>query len=112
MEDPLADLQRLSFTIILHAGNARSLAMEALLAAKKFDFTAAREKIKKAEKEFTLAHKEHTDLLQKAVHGTTGDIPIILVHAQDHLMMALTVRDLANEMIHIYEKIQRLEDRQ
>lgn len=30
---------------------------------------------------------------------------LLMVHAQDHLMNAMTVKDLAAEMIDLYEKI-------
>ncbi len=112
MDCPLVDVQKLSFTIILHAGNARSFAMEAIRLAKKFDFPATRDKIEDASTEIVLAHKEQTKLLQKDVAGEKSEFSIMLIHAQDHLMTALTVKDLANEMIDMYEKMHQLEEGQ
>jgi cellobiose PTS system EIIA component len=109
MEETIEELQMLSFTIILHAGNARSHAMEAIALAKKYQFTAAREKIEEAEEAFTEAHHVQTKLLQDEAGGKKSDVSVILVHAQDHLMTAMTVKDLANEMIDMYEKMKQIE---
>lgn len=102
-------IQQISFMIILHAGNARSSAMEAIQLAKSFDFEGARAKIEDAEAEFVLAHKEQTNLLQKEASGEKTEVSVILIHAQDHLMTAMTVKDLAIELIDMYEKIEKLE---
>jgi len=104
------ELQMLSFTIILHAGNARSYAMEAISLAKEYDFIAAREKIEEANKEFTEAHRYQTKLIQAEASGKKNEVTVILVHAQDHLMTAMTVKDLANEMIDMYEKMKMIEE--
>ncbi len=104
----LEEIQQLSFMIILHAGNARSAAMEAISLAKEFDFAAARDKIEEADQEFALAHGEQTKLLQNEASGEKNEVSVILVHAQDHLMTAMTVKDLANEMIDMYEKIKQM----
>lgn len=107
----MEEIQMLSFNIILHAGNARSNAMEAISLAKEYRFGEAREKIEEADQEFAKAHHEQTTLLQQEANGIKSDITIILVHAQDHLMTAMTVKDLANEMIDMYERMQRLENK-
>jgi len=103
------EMQLLSFNIILHAGNARSSAMEAIGLAKDYHFTEARAKIVESEKEFTEAHRVQTRLLQDEASGKVNEISVILIHAQDHLMTAMTVKELANEMIDMYEKMQRIE---
>lgn len=103
------EMQTLSFSIILHAGNARSCAMEAISLAKGYEFTAAREKLEEAENEFVEAHKLQTKLLQAEASGEKNEVTVILIHAQDHLMTSMTLKDLANEMIDMYEKIQSLE---
>ena len=78
--------------------------MEALQEAKKKDFEAAREKIAEAEAELLQAHKFQTQLIHAEAGGEKLDIPIILIHAQDHLMTAMTLKDLAVEMIEMREE--------
>jgi cellobiose PTS system EIIA component len=96
-------LEEISFHIILHAGNARSSAMEALQAAKKKQFDAAGEKMAEAAKEVHQAHHYQTQLLQKEASGDTQNPTILLIHAQDHLMNAITVKELAQEIIEIHQ---------
>ncbi|MEH7107694.1 PTS lactose/cellobiose transporter subunit IIA [Bacillus sp. JJ1764] len=98
-------IYEISFQLILHSGNTRSLAMEALYEAKAGNFVEAEAKIREAEQESVKAHHFQTDLIQGEARGTKYDIPIILIHAQDHLMTALTVMDLAKEFIDLYKKI-------
>jgi PTS system cellobiose-specific IIA component len=104
------DIQMLAFQIILHAGNARSSSMEAIALAKNYDFVGAREKIEEAAVEFTEAHHHQTKLLTDEANGEVNTITVILIHAQDHLMTAMTVKELANEMIDMYEKMQSIEE--
>jgi PTS system cellobiose-specific IIA component len=99
------ELYTISFQLILHGGNARSLAMEAIFDAKEKNFAAALEKLSEAGKELNEAHKYQTQLIQAEAGGETLDLPILLVHAQDHLMNAMTVRDLAAEIIDIRQEM-------
>lgn len=103
-------IQQLSFMIILHAGNARSSAFEAIAAAKRSDEALVQAKLEEAETSFLEAHKLQTELLQEEARGTSNEMSVLLVHAQDHLMTAMTVKELANEMIDMITKINRLEE--
>ncbi len=103
-------IQELSFMIILHAGNARSSAFEAIAAAKRGEANEAAAKLKEADAAFLDAHKLQTELLQEEARGTTSDMSVLLVHAQDHLMTAMTVKELAVEMIDMITRLNRLEE--
>lgn len=109
MIETTEEMQLLSFNIILHAGNARSDAMEAIGLAKQYKFAGARSKIENADKELAEVHHIQTKLLQDEANGKKNEITVLLLHAQDHLMTAMTVKELANEMIDMYEKMQTLE---
>jgi PTS system cellobiose-specific IIA component len=99
------ELYAISFQLILHSGNARSLAMEAIFDAKEKSFASAAEKLTEAGKELNEAHHFQTQLIQVEASGESLDLPIILVHAQDHLMTAMTVKDLAAEIIEIRQEM-------
>jgi cellobiose PTS system EIIA component len=101
------ELYNLSFQLILHSGNARSLAMEAIFAAKEKNFTTAFEKLTEADLEITKAHVFQTQLIHAEAAGESFEIPIILIHAQDHLMTAMTVKDLAREMVEIRQEMNK-----
>jgi cellobiose PTS system EIIA component len=91
------------FTLILHGGNGRSAAMEAIHAAKKQDMDLARQKLKEASDSLNKAHHIQTTLIQSEIGGNSIEISLLMIHAQDHLMNAITVRDLAKEFVDLYE---------
>lgn len=95
------ELYNLSFQLILHSGNARSFAMEAIYDSKKLHFELAQKKLSEADREFSQAHHFQTQLIQAEAKGANFDIPIILIHAQDHLMTAMTLKDLAREIVEL-----------
>lgn len=100
------DFEMTIFTIITHSGDARSSSMEAITYAKKGEFEKAQNSIEKASQELALAHKEQTKLIQAEAQGQKHNLSLLLIHAQDHLMNAMTVKELANEFIDMYKKIQ------
>ncbi|WP_020961598.1 PTS lactose/cellobiose transporter subunit IIA [Geobacillus genomosp. 3] len=99
------NLEEISFQLILHGGNARSLAMEAINNAKTGKFDLAEKKIEEANEAMRTAHRFQTDLIQGEARGEEVEIRILLIHAQDHLMNAMTVIDLAQEIIELYKKM-------
>lgn len=98
----MANITEIAFQIILFAGNGKSTAMEAIQEAKEGKFEQADRLIEEAGKELGKAHGYQTKLLQEEVNGEGASVNVILVHSQDHLMTAMTVRDLAVEIIEIY----------
>lgn len=95
-------LTEIAFHIILYAGNGKSSAMEAIQEAKDGNFEKADEKIEEANDELNKAHGYQTDLLQNEAQGTGYGLSIILIHAQDHLMTSMTLKDLAIEIIELH----------
>ncbi|MCD7034542.1 PTS lactose/cellobiose transporter subunit IIA [Metabacillus sp. GX 13764] len=99
------NLETTIFQIILHGGNGKSSAMEAIMAAKQGDFPAARQKLKEAAEALNEAHVIQNSLIQGEVRGEKTEVSLLLVHAQDHLMNAITIKDLAAEFVELYERI-------
>ncbi|MFY4775177.1 PTS lactose/cellobiose transporter subunit IIA [Metabacillus sp. RGM 3146] len=97
------NLESTIFQIILHGGNGKSSAMEAIMAAKQGNYTAAREKLKEAGEALNQAHTIQNSLIQGEVRGERTEVSLLLVHAQDHLMNAITLKDLATEFVELYE---------
>lgn len=79
--------------------------MEAIAEAKKGDFAAAKEKIQAADEELVKAHHFQTALIQNEAKGTKTEPSLLMIHAQDHLMNAMTMKDLAAEIVELYEKM-------
>lgn len=51
------------------------------------------------------AHQAQTNLLQEYAGGKEVKVEIIMVHAQDHLMTTMTLREVALEMLELYKKV-------
>ncbi len=99
------ELQMVAFQIILHSGTSRTLVHEAFQAMRSSDFETAEQKLEEANTELTEAHKAQTSLLQQYASGVEIKIEIIMVHAQDHLMTTMTLREVAVEMLHLHRRI-------
>jgi PTS system cellobiose-specific IIA component len=97
--------EQITLEIIVNGGNARSYSMEAIHLAKAGKLEEAREKLEAAGKVLGEAHAVQTRLIQEEASGNTVEMSLLMVHAQDHLMNAITVKDLAEEFIDMYERI-------
>ncbi|MCR6097992.1 PTS lactose/cellobiose transporter subunit IIA [Salipaludibacillus agaradhaerens] len=104
----MENLESTIFQLILHGGDGKSLAMEALAEARKGDIPSAKEKIDACVDALNEAHHIQTSLIQKETSGNLTVISLLMVHAQDHLMNAITVKDMAIEMIEIYDKMNQI----
>lgn len=93
------DMEQVIMELIVNSGDARSSAIEAICSARKGDMDEAEQKLKEAEQTISKAHQMQTDLIQREINGEKTDITLLMVHAQDHLMNAMTVIDLSNELI-------------
>ena len=91
--------------LIINGGNAKSLAFEAIYAAKEGNFEQAREKLDEADQALTEAHNSQTDMLTQEASGHPVEVRLLTVHSQDHLMNAITFRDLAGEVVAIHEEL-------
>ena len=84
----------------------RSAALEAIAFARQGDFRNAGEKMKLASEEISAAHRIQTDLIQEEARGNHAEISLLLVHAQDHLIDAITVKELAEEFIALHKRVE------
>lgn len=100
------DLEQIIFNLVLHGGNARGEAYEALDAAEKGDFEAAEKHLEKADDEFYAGHDYQNALVQ----GEQKDAPnFLVIHAQDQLMTALSEKNLIKRMIELYKRLDNIE---
>lgn len=97
--------EEVSMQIILHGGNARAAAYNAVSLARKGDIQEAEKTLLEAEKEMKEAHHIHTQAIQNCNIQQNTSTPLIMVHAQDHLMTAMAEKNLIMELIHLYKKI-------
>lgn len=86
------ELEEIIFTIVGQAGECRGLAYEALGEAEKGNFEEAGVKLKEAA-------------------GEPTPISMVFVHAQDHLMTAISEKELIKRMIKMYETMFKMNER-
>ncbi|WP_201735040.1 PTS lactose/cellobiose transporter subunit IIA [Carnobacterium maltaromaticum] len=92
------------FEIVAFAGEARSKLVLALEEAEKGNFPQADQLIEEANISLLEAHKSQTQMLASEARGESIDIGFIMVHAQDHLMTTLLLKDVMKHLINIYKK--------
>lgn len=96
------------YQLILHGGNARGEAYEALDAAEDFNFTKAMEHLKQAEKEFLESHQFQTEFIRSNDKTSPN---LLMIHAQNHVMTAQCELNLIKRIIESYRYILKLEQR-
>lgn len=107
MEDETLNV---AMELIINGGNAKSSAFEAIEAAKQHKYDLASFKLKEADDFLVKGHNSQTSMLTKAAENAENpnyneEVPLIMVHAQDHIMTAIMFRDIANEFVELYKKI-------
>ncbi|MFZ5354387.1 MAG: PTS lactose/cellobiose transporter subunit IIA [Bacillota bacterium] len=99
------DFETIVFTLIANSGEVRSLSMEAIHFARNGEYEKAESCIKEADEKLGAAHTIQTSLIQNEAQGSETKVTLLLVHAQDHLMNAITIKDMANEFIELYKTV-------
>ncbi len=94
------------FELISFGGNARALAFDALKEAENENFSEAKKLMEEAEAELNKAHNTQTKLIQSEINGEEFEKSLLLIHAQDHLMTAISEQGLIRHMIRILEKVE------
>lgn len=97
------DLELTIMNIINFSGDARSLSMEAISFAKNGDINKAMKYLEDANSKLSEAHRSQTKLISEEANGVNKPISLLLVHAQDHLMNAITIKDMAIEFLDLYK---------
>lgn len=98
------DLENKVMELLVQAGSARSTLLSALREARNDNITQALSLIEEATLFISAAHKIQTELI--GMDEGSGKVPVslILVHAQDHLMNAMLIQELASDMIELYRR--------
>ncbi|MDR3139949.1 MAG: PTS lactose/cellobiose transporter subunit IIA [Treponema sp.] len=103
------DFEEQAMRLIVSAGNAKSSAMNAIAQAKGGNWEGVRAALAESDAAMIEAHKEQTNILQESLDNPEQGTGMLMVHAQDHLMTAITIMDLAREFCDLYEIIQKQE---
>lgn len=101
------ELELVAFEIISNVGMGKSLAIEAIREGRKRNYEAAEKKIKEAKEFLVQGHHAHASLIQKEAEGKKLEFSLIIMHAEDQLMSAETIKDLAIEMIEMHKDLSK-----
>ena len=98
------DLEEVVMGLIINSGQARSLAYAALKQAKQGDFVAAKTMMEQSRTALNEAHLVQTKLIESDQGEGKMKVSLVLVHAQDHLMTALLLKDLMQSFMELYRR--------
>ena len=93
----------IGFEIVAYSGDARSKLLLAIEKAKTKQFNECQALIEQANECLNDAHRAQTKLLQLEARGESIEIGFITVHAQDHLMTTILLKDIVNNLMDIYK---------
>lgn len=99
------DVQSIAFQLIAHAGVAYDNFNHSIELAQKGDLEGARKFMKEGEVSLNKAHKGQTDLLVSETRNEDIPFSILMVHAQDHLTMAIFSQRMAKHFIKLWEEL-------
>ncbi|SFT47994.1 PTS system, cellobiose-specific IIA component [Kosakonia arachidis] len=103
-ENKRLDFEDVIMLLLVQAGAARSAALTALRQAREYDFIGAQQQLSDAKESIVIAHKQQTALISEDAGSGKLPVTLVLVHAQDHLMNAMLIQDLASEIIELYRR--------
>lgn len=98
------DIGMLGFEIVAYAGDARSSLLEAIKCARNGEFDKIEGLVESAQENLNIAHSKQTEMLALDAQGKDLDIGIIMIHAQDHLMTTMLLKDIVYDICEIYRK--------
>ncbi len=100
------DIEMIAMQVILAGGNARNEGREALKMAKEGRFAEAEECLRNGDLELAKAHDIQTGLIQQEAGGNSIPVKLLMVHAQDHYMSAMSELYLVRELVDLYRKLE------
>ena len=102
------ELEMAIMNIIVNAGDCKNHCYAALNLVNEGKYDEADEEIKLANEALSKAHDSQTEMLQKEAAGEKVDFSILFVHAQDHLMTAITEKNLIEQIMELRKIINTL----
>lgn len=97
------EVSMVGFEIVAYSGDARSKLLLAIEKAKTKQWDECKTLIDEAQECLNDAHRAQTTLLQQEARGEDLEIGFITVHAQDHLMTTILLKDIVNNLLDIYK---------
>jgi PTS system cellobiose-specific IIA component len=104
--DDVTEVQKACFLMISYVGAAKSKFIEAVRKAEEGDFDGATSLLAEGDKDYLQGHDVHAKILARDAAGDDPlDFSILLVHAEDQMMSAETIRSLVDGLISICRRL-------
>ncbi|HDR6246498.1 TPA: PTS lactose/cellobiose transporter subunit IIA [Bacillus cereus] len=95
--------EQINFQLILHSGTARSKIIQSLREYREGNIDNSNKLLQEAEADLKIAHNVHFQIIQKESNGVKIEFSLLLLHAEDHLMSTLTMKELVSEMLEVFK---------
>lgn len=100
--------QHVAMQLILVAGDVKKQVFKGIELAKKGLIQEALTTLDGAEKRLGEGHQFQSHYISEHVTADKGP-SLLMVHAQDHLSMAMTTIEFGHELVVVYERLKQLE---
>lgn len=104
----MKELDMAIMNIIINAGDAKNHAYQALAKANEGDYEGADREMELANEAIGLAHESQTSFIHREASGEKLDISVLFVHCQDHLMTAMSEKNLIEQIIELRKIVNTL----
>lgn len=104
----MEQLEMVVMNIIINAGDCKNHAYMALNLVNEGNYVEAEQEIQLANDALAKAHDAQTEMLQKEAAGDKMELSLLFVHAQDHLMTAISEKNLIEQIIELRKVVNTL----
>jgi len=104
----MEQLEMTIMNIIINAGDCKNHAYMALGMVNDGKYEEAEKEIELANDALSKAHDSQTEMIQKEASGERIEISLLFVHAQDHLMTAISEKNLIEQIIELRKVVNTL----
>ena len=94
--------------IIINAGDCKNHAYTALSKVNEGDYEGADKEMQLANDALAKAHDSQTEMIQKEAGGEKVEFSLLFVHAQDHLMTAISEKSLIEQIMELRKVVNTL----
>ena len=104
----MEELEMAIMNIIINAGDCKNHSYMALNNVNEGKYEEADNELQLANDALGKAHDEQTMFLHKEANGEKIELSVLFVHAQDHLMTAISEKNLIGEIIDLRKIVNTL----
>jgi len=104
----MEQLEMAIMNIIINAGDCKNHAYMALGMVNEGKYEEAEKEIELANDALAKAHDAQTEMIQKEASGEKIELSLLFVHAQDHLMTAISEKNLIEQIIELRKVVNTL----